>query len=501
MLCIAILYISNQIVITFQIGWISSKLFQSLDEQSVVEAVDAHWSQTKKVAIAEPQIVLGPEIVGLIVPMSSLDEITSRSIMHSYDERLSTGTTSNLYCLLFRRYSVDNLATVVWMFGRQLTGESLEHWPPLYVLCRTYSAANMKDIMVHLFKHNSNGFNPITNTLPMNLLHLLCCDYRGDHFIDIVDLLIERGIDLKATISGKSNALHILCAHYCGQNLKPLVEHLIQCGIDPAAETESGTTAFHALCNSYRGADLKQVMELFVNNSVSATSIFLYLCLKYTGDDLVELLQLIIEQIHQTDEDGLNALHYSCAFHTGRHLRTLVQFLLTNGVDVNALTKQDFTALHYLCFKYSGSDLKEIIEIFVENGAEIGRLIRGADALFLVLIHNYNRPNLPEIVKLFYDMNHGALQYIPRALQSVCFLYRGPGLLDIVKRIVECAPTLNQYDPSQLLEDMQAAYNCVKCTNQDLSDRKEVKRYLKALIASQIGGRAIEAAQSRPGIG
>ena len=71
----------------------------ALDELSVADAVDAHWCQMDNPTIDEPQIVLlSPETVGLIVPMSSLDEITSKPVLliHSDENRPASGS-SHLY--------------------------------------------------------------------------------------------------------------------------------------------------------------------------------------------------------------------------------------------------------------------------------------------------------------------------------------------------------------------------------------------------------------------
>ena len=82
----------------------------------------------------------------------------------------------------------------------------------------------------------------------------------------------------------------------------------------------------------------------------------------------------------------------------------------------------------------------------------------GRDALSFALSFSGDISlNLGEIVDLFYDNNNGTLCYNPEALRLVYFFYRGPGLIDIVKRIVEGAPVLNQYNTSKFLEDMEDA--------------------------------------------
>ena len=170
-------------------------------------------------------------------------------------------------------------------------------------------------------------------------------------------------------------------------------------------------------------------------------------------------------------------MHNLCGRYKGNHLKELVEFLLTNGIEVNALTNEGYTALHLLCFKYSGADLKEIIEILIKNGAEMDRLFEDStDSLYFVLKNNYNRSDLPDIVDLFYA-NRGVRRYNPLALIAACFFYRGPDLINIIKRIVEGAPSLEKFDQSQFVECMGMASKVLREFNQDLN-RQEEKDFL-----------------------
>ena len=63
---------------------------------------------------------------------------------------------------------------------------------------------------------------------------------------------------------------------------------------------------------------------------------------------------------------------------------------------------------------------------------------------------------------------------------------RGPHLLDIVKRIVESATTLEQYDPAKFLEGIAMARVFLTLYNQDLLDRQEVKDYLEGAFEEEL---------------
>ena len=466
----------------------------------MADAFNAHWLRNNQ-TFKEPHIVLGPDTVGIVIPMRSLDEIKKASISLVYSSSPSddAGSTTALYCLLFKPYSVDNLKTVIHLYGNnammgacfadlrrvtspyQLANKTLEQGNVLHVLCFSYSADNMKNVMARLLADDDRiDLNSMADN--GNALHILCRYYGGDHLTDLVDLLITNGCDLSATTGDGWNALHLVCGYH-RNNLKPLVEFFIRRGIDPAARTgNDGWTAFHLVCRYYRGNDLEQVMQLLVNNETNSPSAFIILCNSYSGDDLEHLLQLVVHQDHQqADANGWNALHHLCSKYKGRHLTQVVRFLLSIGIDVNALTKEGFTPLYLLCFRYRGDDLKQVIKMLIENGAEISQTVQKFDALSLVTSNNCSRSDFGDIVKLFYDQQQQQqLQYDPTAILSVCFLYRGPGLLDIVKRMIEKAPMLANFEEVLLIKDMKSAHLALEMFNLDLPDRKEVKDYLES---------------------
>ena len=476
----------------------------------MTEAIDSHWRQIKPTTIDEPHIIFGSTgIVGLMMPISSLDKITEKSVrpIHPVDSGMESSSRHQFFCLLFKRYSVENLMEIIRMYGNQkmkaikqrLKDVSLKNASALFVLCSSYSAHNMTDLMVRLLEDDKSGNDQNKMNGEYNSLQILCTHYRGDHFADIVDLLIKHKIDLNATTkTKKDNALHFLCTFYCGHKLKPLMEHLIKRGIDPAARKNSdtindeGMTAFHLVCLYYRGDDMKQVMELLISKENATNPIALsILCESYSGDDLQELLQLIIDhvqRVYETEGTGCNALHHLCAHYKGQHLKDLVQFLLTNGIKVDALL-ECLTALQLLCFHYNGAYLKDVIESFRKNGADMDLAVPGIGGpLFIILLQNYRHSNLREIaVDLFYE-NNGVRHYCPGTLAGLCFFYRGPSglMFDIVKRIVEGAPAADLYYPSELMEDIRFAYDMLTLFNQDLwdedEDRHRVKKYLEDVI-------------------
>ena len=83
---------------------------------------------------------------------------------------------------------------------------------------------------------------------------------------EIIEFLIEKGIDVNSKTSGGWNVLHILCKNYQGEDLEKIVQLLMRKKIDVAAETKDGNwNALQLLCRYYKGDKLKNVSHLFLS--------------------------------------------------------------------------------------------------------------------------------------------------------------------------------------------------------------------------------------------
>ena len=69
-----------------------------------------------------------------------------------------------------------------------------------------------------------------------NALHLVCRNYHGDNLINIVRLLIDKGINVNAKDNEDWNALHVVCCYNNGDNLIEIVRLLIDSGINVKAK-------------------------------------------------------------------------------------------------------------------------------------------------------------------------------------------------------------------------------------------------------------------------
>jgi ankyrin repeat protein len=92
----------------------------------------------------------------------------------------------------------------------------------------------------------------------------VCQYYDKENLIDIVQLLIEKNIDVNCKQDEGWNALHLVCYYYSKSRLFDLVRLLVQNKIDKKAETtgyEIGT-ARSFLLNRFKEEEIKDVLQI-----------------------------------------------------------------------------------------------------------------------------------------------------------------------------------------------------------------------------------------------
>ena len=101
---------------------------------------------------------------------------------------------------------------------------------------------------------------------------------------------------------------------------------------------------------------------------------------------------------------GLNILQILCKKNC-QVSGDVIHQLIKHGVDVNAVTAEDFTALALLCrFTKSISRLEAARSLVFEGGINVHTVTKGGDNVLTLLCKNENpNPNLLEMVKLLLD--------------------------------------------------------------------------------------------------
>jgi len=137
------------------------------------------------------------------------------------------------------------------------------------------------------------------------------------------------------------NALHYVCMKYDGINLIEIIELLVDRGID-VNRTERTLS--------------RNALQLLIENN------------RNDRGDLLEIIQLLLNtKIHlaHKDANGLTALHYLCRYHNRRNLIDLVRLLIAKGVDIDAKDcngKNAFDFLHlFYTLNSSRSDLFRLL--------------------------------------------------------------------------------------------------------------------------------------------
>ena len=519
-------------------GWFRNAQQVVVPETLVTDTIDNNWKHSGESEISEPIILFDfddrstsrqttPEIIGLLVPMRHLEEIRNATVTETplpSDTNTEENTSTAYYCALFKRFNLKNLKDIIYLYGIQATRTAscyhssfiLENvantektdLTPLHILCACYSyAQNMKDL-IDLVIESGSDVNAKAGEEEINALHLLCRYYRGENLLEMIDYLIQKGVSPHAKKRDGMNAFRYLCQTYRGHNLKEILEFLIdKYDIDTSPEKKTGAShdkdssdfsALQLVCAVYRGTDLKQTMEMLIckdSNSFATPPgefcALMLLCATYSGDDLKDLLDLLIEKgVSKADAknsvDGCNALHYLCGRYKGQHLNDLIEFLLDNGIDVNDKAGDGSTALLLLCASYTGDDLKKIIETFIRRGADVSCCAMVPNytvpqtALNYIAHFNYYRRDLKEIVELLLanGVNSRITGYNCFPVSVICFNYRGPDRLEIVRLIVQDALDNKNYDKNGFLESLRDAQKVNGAYNLDLGDTLEVHKCL-----------------------
>ena len=297
-------------------------------------------------------------------------------------------TKSNVLHLLCQHYHRSDLKEIIQLLiDNHISINATNNWPKsnaLHILCENYQGEQFLEIL-HIFIQAKIDLTA-TDKHQRNALHLLCANYKGDNLFPIVSELLK-AIDVKAVTCREGddgcNALPLLCRNYRGRDLKDIVQLFINKGIDvDSTDVRSKRNALHYLCRRKAAED----------DSI----------------DIVRLLIEKGIDVNQLDSDGSNALHLICRSNHGPGLIDIIRLLIEKKINVKLTDQKDRgnsagNALDLLCQYYEGdSDLLPIVRLLVEespDGIEVGNKFYGdrSNPLYLLLA-NYKGADFLDLV-------------------------------------------------------------------------------------------------------
>lgn len=131
---------------------------------------------------------------------------------------------------------------------------------------------------------NDNGLTPLLRLVQKE---------EGD-LLQIIPLLLKRGIDVNHKDEDGWNVLFFLCHHYQEDNLIEIIKLLIEHDINVSCKDKDGKNVLHLLCKKYQKDNLVDIIQLLIErdfdvNLKNKENILHFYCTKYKGEFLLIL--------------------------------------------------------------------------------------------------------------------------------------------------------------------------------------------------------------------
>lgn len=252
----------------------------------------------------------------------------------------------------------------------------------------------------------------------MSVLHCIASYQSGA--VAIATNFLQRGVSIDTPLPdrweedfdyhSKSTALHI-ASHTLAFDM---VKLLLSQGADPRALTAQQRTPLHLVCNSGRvpGENAMTTIRLLLEaapdlidaqDRLGRTPLLSAATTIGTTPGILKLLHERGGDITAVTRNGENVLHLIAAscYNTSPSLglRENIQYAVQHGVDVEAICNDGLRPLHCAAFASSGG----VLEALLQNGADVNALYRECETALHVVYQNASRDELGKIL-----MDHGA---------------------------------------------------------------------------------------------
>ena len=191
-----------------------------------------------------------------------------------------------------------------------------------------------------------------------NCLFLILHYYSGTQVEEIVNMLIQAGIDLSFTIDSGDNILTFFYRTSKSTKFLNVTRALIERGIDLNHQNDNLDNALTLLCRWYSGDDFMEIARLLINSGINVQNenrhrdnALLILCRHFSGHSLLEVVRLLIESGTSLDtvgSYGYTALHSLCEQFHHRSFFDIVNLLIKKKINVKLLDNNQLSARQIL---------------------------------------------------------------------------------------------------------------------------------------------------------
>jgi len=308
----------------------------------------------------------------------------------------------------------------------------------LHLVCKNY---RRDDMLIDIIKELINDTDLDKKTEDGSTALLYLCEYckSDDGLINIIKLFLDSGrVELNAIDFNKKTILHHLCEKYQNSSLVNIVQLLIEKGIDINAKDSYKETAVQHLVQSrYPHADeMNQIIQLFIKRGCKSAE----LCHEYIlnrTENVITLSSILNHPVYIINGERRSILwvndkifhaikarsqHYSrnssidprslsflrdlCNIYGEESAIEIIKECIRGGYDFTANRRnfQGDTAVHDLCKCYKKEKLLGILKaLFADGGVNVQTKGEDGNTFLHLICKYYNGDNISDILEMLVN--------------------------------------------------------------------------------------------------
>ena len=278
-------------------------------------------------------------------------------------------------------------------------------WNALGMACRHCQNKNLLDVVRLLLERGIQVNN--TNGEGNSALMALCANYgskryqRNDkqqkNFIKIVRLLIEYDTNVNLVNNLGANVLHMLCCNHASENLPEMVQVLLDAGVCVNTVDVEGNNPLLLVAANYNHENIIKIVRAHIDKEVDVNivnskgwDVLTTLLHFYRGSNFLEIVKILLRagaNVHTKTQEGLNPLLALLSReHYHDDVLAMARLLIRRKVDIHLKNEEGLNALHLLCIHYTGDNFIEAVKMLLDKGIDAKSTnSKGQNSLFLLL--------------------------------------------------------------------------------------------------------------------